>query len=281
MCVRAPSGAACREVPTRRGFGIRATLRRVATRLSVSIALTALLCAAPPVFAEDVAKPAGSMVQLRYALTLPARHDPEVAYPAVLALAPGPQNDEMVDIAHRAYWDHAERRGWIVVSPVAPPGRLFFDGSEKLIPPLLEDLRERYRVEGNAFHVAGISNGGIAAFRVAEDTPLLFCSLLAAPGLPGSEDDFERLARLRHIPVHMVVGEGDAKWLTRMRATEAKLRELEVPVELVVLPDQGHVIAPAFPESAVFAQLEAQRAGCRHGEPRRAAAAKAASNTSP
>ncbi len=246
-----------------------------------AIAVVALLVGAVSASAQDTATPGGTMVQLRYALTLPANHDPEVATPAVLALAPGPQNDEMVDIAHRAYWDHAERHGWIVVSPVAPPGRLFFDGAETLIPPLLEELRERYRIEGNAFHVAGISNGGIAAFRVAGEHPLLFCSLLAAPGLPGSDADFERLAELRHIPVHMVVGEGDARWLTRMRATEARLRELGAPVELVVLPDQGHVIAQAFPESAVFAQLEAQRPGCREGEARRSAAAKAASSASP
>jgi pimeloyl-ACP methyl ester carboxylesterase len=180
----------------------------------------------------------------------------------------------MVDLSHRAYWDAAEQHGWIVISPVAPEGRLFFDGAEKLIPPLLEDLRERFAVEGDAFHIAGISNGGIAAFRVAENDPLLFCSILAAPGLPGNDDDFERLGALRHIPVHMVVGEGDASWVTRMRATEAELRALEVPVELVVLPDVGHVIAGVYPEAAVFAQLESQRLGCREGAERRAAQAR-------
>ena len=166
------------------------------------------------------------------------------------------------------------------VSPVAPEGRLFFDGAEKLIPRLLADLLDQFAIEGNAFHVAGISNGGIAAFRVAEDSPELFCSLLVAPGLPGNDADFDRLDKLRHIPVHMVVGEGDTRWASRMRETEAKLLELEIPVELIVLPGEGHVIAQAYPENRVFAELEAQRPACRDGAARRATAAKPSKSAS-
>ncbi len=240
----------------------------------------ALLCVAAfalPGFAQGEAAAGGSAgnpVRLRYALTLPAGHDPAVPTPAVLALPPGPQTEQMVDLAHRAYWDAAEQRGWIVVSPVAPDGRLFFDGAEVLIPTLLAEIRERFALEGDAFHLAGISNGGIAAFRVASQHPEQFCSLLAAPGLPGSDEDFEGLERLREIPVRMVVGADDARWVGRMRETETRLKELGAPVELTVLEGQGHMIVEAFPEEAVFAYLEGQRAGCRAGEARRAAAHK-------
>ena len=208
--------------------------------------------------------PQGSReVQLRYALNVPPGEDPNQVRPAVLALAPGPQNEQMVDLSHSFYWDAIAQRGWIVVSPVAPDGRLFFDGAESLVPPLLEDLRGRFRIEGNAFHIAGISNGGIAAFRIAENDPELFCSLTAFPGLPGNDNDFERLDRLKEIPVSMVVGENDARWVERMRETETRLKELEVPVSLEVIPGAGHVITQEYPVDTLHAHLEAQREGCR------------------
>lgn len=258
------------------------------TSFSLGVSLITLILGAHLGYAEgedSVSKEAGAEsggtpVHLRYALTLPADHDPGVATPAVLALAPGPQTEQMVDIAHRAYWDAAEQRGWIVVSPVAPEGRLFFDGAENLIPNLLAEISERFAIEGDAFHVAGISNGGIAAFRVAENDPELFCSILAAPGLPGNEADFERLERLGEIPVRMVVGENDTRWVDRMRATETRLKELGLAVELSVLRGEGHIIAEAFPEEAVFAYLEGQREGCRAGAAKRAAAARAKSSAS-
>lgn len=241
------------------------------------LALALVLRVLPAVAQDPEATASGEPVNLKYAMTMPAGYDAEKSYPAVLALPPGPQTEQMVDLAHQAYWDFAEQRGWIVVSPVAPEGRLFFDGAEALIPALLEDIRKRFKVEGNAFHVAGISNGGIAAFRVAENDPALFCSLFALPGLPGNDADFERLDRLAAIPVEMVVGEDDARWAERMGKTEARLRELGSPVALSVLPGVGHVIAQSFTAPELFDKLDAQRPACKE----KASAGKAGARGEP
>ncbi len=229
-------------------------------RIALRLLLVALACGAPLGATAETA-------ELEYLLTLPEPFDPEKAYPALLALPPGPQDVAMVEIADRTYWRHGRGRGWIVASPVAPGGKLFFDGSEKLIPSLLAELKGRYRIEAGRFHVAGISNGGIAAFRVAENDPELFCSILVLPGLPGNRADFDRLSRLRGLPVDMIVGEEDARWATRMRETEERLREIGATVWLRVLPGVGHVIAHSVSASYLFDRLEEKRPQCRAGGP--------------
>ncbi len=234
-------------------------------RIAIALCVAQLAAAARPAAGEGEgeAAPGRQEVELRYTVTMPADFDSAKRYPAVLALPPGPQNEAMVEVSHERYWDHGEQRGWIVVSPVAPQGRLFFQGAEVLIPGLLDTVAAQLPVEGGRFHVAGISNGGISAFRIAENDPERFCSVVVFPGLPGNDRDFERLSRLKGIPVHMYVGEGDARWVTRMQATEARLRELESPVTLTVFPDEGHVIIRSLSADAVFDLLDAEREGCR------------------
>jgi len=229
--------------------------------------VVAVLCLGMPTGADEVdtprENPSSQTVNLRYTLTMPADFDASERYPAVLALPPGPQNEAMVELAHNHYWDYGEQRGWIVVSPVAPDGRLFFDGSEALIPGLLDEVAEQLPIEAGRFHLAGISNGGISAFRIAIEDPGRFCSVLVFPGLPGTDRDFEGLVQLQGIPVHMYAGEGDARWVSRMRQTEERLRELKSPVAFTVFPGEGHVITESLSAQAVFDLLDAERAGCR------------------
>jgi dipeptidyl aminopeptidase/acylaminoacyl peptidase len=232
-------------------------------RIAIALCVAHLGVSARPASGEDEASGDRQPVDLRYTVTMPADFDSSRHYPAVLALPPGPQNEDMVEVTHQRYWDHAEQRGWIVVSPVAPQGRLFFQGAEVLIPGLLDAIAARLPVEAGRFHIAGISNGGISAFRIAENDPERFCSVVVFPGLPGNDRDFERLSRLKGIPVHMYAGEGDARWVTRMRATEARLRELDSPVKLTVFPDEGHVIIRSLSADDVFDLLDAEREGCR------------------
>ena len=134
----------------------------------------------------------------------PEDFDPEHAYPALLALPPGPQTERMVEAGLGRYWgDLAAERGWIVVSPVAPGGVTFFQGSEHLVPELLAQVRDEHRVENGRFHLAGASNGGRSAFRVALEYPEEFLSLTVLPGFPPNDEDRRRLERIAGMPVRM------------------------------------------------------------------------------
>jgi pimeloyl-ACP methyl ester carboxylesterase len=209
--------------------------------------------------AQDVALTLQDGSTLRYALVLPRHFDAYREYPVLLALPPGPQDRDMVDTGLSRYWGRqAAARDWIVVSPVAPRGRLFFKGSEDVIPELLDLLQKQYQVEGGKFHLAGVSNGGLSAFRIAINWPERFHSLTALPGFPPTDRDFQRLDRLEGLPIHMFAGSQDKQWVEEETRAHEKLTELEIPSTLEIFPDEGHVPASMDGE-AVMDLLETLR----------------------
>jgi predicted esterase len=180
--------------------------------------------------------------RLRYALSVPDDFEPSGTYPVLLAFPPGPQTESMVEAGFNRYWgNQASARGWIVVSPVAPDGQLFFRGGETLIPALLDQIASEFQIEGGRFHVAGSSNGGLSAFRVALEHPTRVQSLIVLPGGPPTEADVGILGRLEGIPVRMFAGARDTTWVQLMRDTEERLKALKIAVETTTFPSEGHV----------------------------------------
>ncbi len=178
---------------------------------------------------------------LEYGVVLPDKYEEGNTVPLLLAFPPGPQTRSMV-AAGNGYWGaEAQKRGWVVVSPVAPNETLFFQGSEQYLPEFMERIAAIYPPEGDRFHLAGVSNGGISAFRIATMLPEKFASLTAVPGFP-QPPDFEQLDKLTDIPIALYAGENDTSWVERMAETEAELQRLGGQVSFTVVPDEGHVI---------------------------------------
>jgi predicted esterase len=179
---------------------------------------------------------------IEYALVLPDGYSADQTYPILLALPPGDQTEAMVE-AGLNYWEaEAAERGWIVVSPIAPNFTLFFRGSETHLPEFLNRIAEQYPPEGGKFHVSGVSNGGISAFRFAISNPDMVHSVVVLPGYPLEGFDQDNLANLQAIPVAMFVGENDGGWVTRMQTAEQALSDLGAAVTLDIRLGEGHVI---------------------------------------
>ncbi len=197
---------------------------------------------------------------LSYALVLPRDFDQAKTYPVLLALPPGDQSQGMVEMGLSQYWEaEAVARGWVVVSPIAPNRTMFHDGSEDLVPELLDSIQRGVKVEGGRFHLAGISNGGLSAFRIAVENPRRFLSLLALPGYTPEKKDENDLGRIKGINVTMWVGEKDPQWVREMQKIQAKMERLGIKSVLNVLPGQGHVVAVTPKE--LFDTLDAVRPG--------------------
>lgn len=200
--------------------------------------------------------------KLQYVTILPLNFKPEQRYPILLALPPGDQSRAMVDWGLTEYWAHeAVIQGWVVISPTAPEGQLFFHGAETVIPEFLTRIAKQHPPEGDKFHIGGISNGGHSGFRLAVEYPELFHSLTVLPGYPPTPDDFQRLDKLANIPVTMFVGAGDKSWVESMRKTKAKLNRLHIPVTLEIVSGEGHVIQSLMGGQRLFALLNARRPG--------------------
>ena len=178
-----------------------------------------------------------------YALVLPNDFRPARAYPVILALPPGQQTRNMVITGLDLYWEReGAKRGYIVVSPVAPGGKLFFRGSEKYIPEFLAHIAASFVVKGGKFHVTGMSNGGLSAFRVALRNPGKFASLTVVPGFPPSRAESLALFKLKEIKINMYVGGNDETWKKRMRETKASFDRLGKKIYFEIVPGAGHII---------------------------------------
>lgn len=197
---------------------------------------------------------------LTYDIQVPPGYDPAKPSPTVLALPPGAQDEAMVDAGFDLYWaEQAPARGWLVVSPAAPGGVSFFAGSEVHLPALIEAVAAEHAIEHGRVHVAGPSNGGRSAMRLATRRPDLVASLLLIPGFPPTDADSARLGALLDVPVGFFVGGDDTRWVEASRTAHDALQALGHPkVSLTIYPGEGHTPA-SLTSGVVFDTLDGFR----------------------
>jgi len=233
--------------------------------LAFSAAVVAM-CATQPVRAELVEKAknvAGTTVQ--YKVVLPSGYDPAKAYPAILAFGGGPQTMNMVDsVLNRNFRTEAEKRGYIVIAPAAPDGQLFFEEGARIFPEFLKMILADYKIQDDKFHIAGPSNGGIAAFRVAAANPQYFLSVTAFPGYMW-EPIPAKLQAISKMCVFMYVGENDEyMWHSEMKKEAELLRSAGTVARYTVEKGQPHRLETLAGANAgrLFDGFEETKKGC-------------------
>lgn len=181
--------------------------------------------------------------EITYALILPPGFQRERVYRALLVFPGGRQNAASVQGGLSRFWGaEAAKRGFIVFSPAAPPGKVFYEKGVDLIPEFLRRQLAAYRIEGEKFHVAGHSNGGVSAFSAAVRYPELFHSVTVLAGFPVEPADFDRLEGLRDLRVTLFVGDRDLDWKEGMEKTRDRLAAAGTEVHLEVIPGNGHLL---------------------------------------
>jgi len=231
---------------------------------SVAVVLTML--ATHPVRAElleKTKKVAGATVQ--YKVVLPSEYDPAKAYPAILAFGGGPQTMNTVDsVLNRNFRAEAEKRGYIVVAPAAPNGELFFEDGARIFPEFLKMILADYKIQDNKFHIAGPSNGGIAALHVAARNPEYFLSVTAFPGYMW-EPSSMKLQAISKMCVFMYVGENDEyMWHSEMKKEAELLRSKGTVARYTVEKGQPHRLETLAGANAgrLFDGFEETKKGC-------------------
>ena len=229
------------------------------------LALVAM-AAAPAAWSEVLDKTttaAGMKVQ--YKVVLPAGYDAAKAYPGILAFGGGPQTMNTVEgVLERNLRAEAEKRGYIVIAPAAPNGDLFFDGGGRIFPEFLTKMLAQYRIEGGKFHVAGPSNGGIAALHVAAANPQYFLSVTAFPGYLW-QPTTDKLRAIAEMCVYLYVGENDEyRWHDEMRREAEILSSHGTVARYSVERGQPHRLETLAGANAgrLFEGFEATKKGC-------------------
>jgi len=232
----------------------------------VSAAVVVAMFATQPVQAEllEKTKKVGG-ITVRYKVVLPDGYDPAKTYPAILAFGGGPQTMNTVDsVLDRNFRAEAEKRGYIVIAPAAPDDQLFFEDGDRIFPEFLKLIQADYRIQDNKFHIAGPSNGGIAAFHVAGANPQYFLSVTAFPGYMW-EPSMAKLQAISKMCVFMYVGENDRyMWHGEMKKEAELLRSMGTVAHYTVEKGQPHRMDTLAGANAgrLFDGFEETKKGC-------------------
>jgi poly(3-hydroxybutyrate) depolymerase len=235
------------------------------TRLAPAMGAIAMFLV-QPVRAEVIEKTAKvEDTTVHYKVVLPNGYDETKAYPAILAMGGGPQTMNTVDtILARNFRAEAEKRGYIVVAPAAPDGDLFFEDGDRIFPAFLKMIEADYKIRDDKFHIAGVSNGGIAALHVAAENPQYFKSVTAFPGYMW-EPSAAKLAAISKMCVFMYVGEFDPyMWHSEMKKEAEFLRSRGTVARYSVEKDQPHRLETLAGDGAarLFDGFEESEKGC-------------------
>jgi poly(3-hydroxybutyrate) depolymerase len=229
------------------------------------VGVLALLAAQPAgaAVSERIMRVSGT--QVGYKLVLPEGYDAEKTYPAILVFGGGPQTMSTIEgTLERNFRAEAEKRGYIVVGAAAPDGDLFFYDGDRIFPEFLETILATYEIEGRKFHVAGPSNGGIAALHVAAKHPTYFFSATAFPGYLWQPTP-AKLDALHGICTYFYVGEHDEyRWHAEMEREAEYLLAHGTTSRYSVEKGQPHRIESLAGSNAsrLFDDFEEARRGC-------------------
>ncbi len=240
---------------------MKTTVKIVLPSLALAAALATQCVSAETL--EQKVKIEGTSVE--YKVVLPNDYSAERAYPAILVFGGGPQTMNTVDNAlNRNFRAEAEKRGYIVVAPAAPNGNLFFERGARIFPQFLDKILADYKIEKNKFHIAGPSNGGIAAFHVAATNPSYFLSVTAFPGYMW-QPSAEKLQAIKDLCVFSYVGELDEyRWHNEMKREVDYLSSLGTLARYSEEKGQPHRLETLAGDNAtrLFEGFEQARQSC-------------------
>jgi len=232
--------------------------------LTCVAALMVAVQAAHAEVTERIMRVAGTTVS--YKLVLPNGYDATKAYPAILVFGGGPQTMNTIEGAlARNFQTEAEKRGYIVIGPAAPDGDLFFYDGDRIFPEFFDNIRAAYKIDGGKFHVAGPSNGGIAAMHVAAKFPEYFLSATAFPGYLWQPTE-AKLRKLEGICAYFYVGEHDEyRWHDEMQREADYLSSHGSVARYSLEKGQPHRIETLAGDGAarLFEGFESARQSCR------------------
>jgi predicted esterase len=204
-------------------------------------------------------------VTVHYKVVLPTGYDPAKTYPAILAFGGGPQTMNTVDsVLSRNFRAEAEKRGYIVIAPAAPDDQLFFEEGARIFPEFLKAILADYKIQDGKFHIAGPSNGGIAAMHVAAANPQYFLSVTAFPGYMW-EPTPAKLQAISKMCVFLYVGENDEyMWHAEMKREVDVLRSKGTKATYTVEKGQPHRMETLAGANAgrLFDGFEETKRGC-------------------
>ncbi len=117
---------------------------------------------------------------------------------------------------------------------------------------ILDEVRACYGGDPEKVHIAGFSNGGLAAFALMLQRPDRFATLLGAPGEFAKVNPTAWAKALAGKAVFNGVGENDNDWKSEVKETHDALVSVGIDSVYVEFPGQGHSARAGFDKNVLF-----------------------------
>ncbi len=159
--------------------------------------------------------------------------------PLCLLLPPGPGTDGMARSAMTFLGRWLTKQGYTTAVPISPNRKPFFGENGKLLPEFVKRLRVRDDVaDDGKILVAGISNGGLAAFEFTSTQPDHVSAVIAVPGLLTRAT---KTQKLKGIPVYFRIGAKDnLGWAKYFDEVKGRLEKAGAKLDARLVPGANH-----------------------------------------
>lgn len=175
--------------------------------------------------------------QAPYTVHHPHSDEPDVA--TVIFLPGGTGESLHAELTREAFLvDAAGLDDLRVVMPIGDGDDSAFDA--RRVAKIRKEVLTCFGGDPDNVHLAGHSNGGMAAFDAMLDAPEKWASLLVVPGALDPWDEEAAVAALSDKPLFLGVGEHDSMWVTWIGELHDQLTAAGLSSELVVFPGIGH-----------------------------------------
>lgn len=185
-----------------------------------------------------------------YYVAHPAQPDAKTS--TVIFLPGGPGSRDIGSFIYANYLQNGNKANqYRLVVPYSAAGD--FPSEADRTTMILDEVLACFGGDPNHVHLAGTSNGGVAAYAQMIAHGDRFVSLLGCPGLfDKSVTDDQLKMVFAGKPVFNGVGGLDTQWGPPVKATNTRLTGLGITSQYVEFPGQMHIVNSSFDPSIFF-----------------------------
>lgn len=183
----------------------------------------------------------------------PENYSDEDRYPVFIGISGGEQTPGIVQFSASTYFNSAFFKDYIRIIPINANNHNFKDYTSDQIREFIEGIRDYFNVTDSNWAIAGVSNGGKAAFNFVAQNPSLYLYVAVFPG-----GTFENSPNKEwsHLKIVLANGEKDGdSWLLESKATYEKLLSVVSSIEIMVIPGQKHIISETYDMDQIYSRL--------------------------
>lgn len=183
----------------------------------------------------------------------PENYSDENKYPVFIGISGGDQTLGIVQFSASVYFNSAFFKDYIRIIPINVNNHNFKDYSSDHIKDFIEGIRDYFNVTNSNWAIAGVSNGGKAAFNFVAQNPSLYLYVAVFPG-----GIFENSPNKEwsHLKIVVANGKKDGdSWLLESKATYEKLLPLVSSIEIMVISGQKHTISETYDIDQIYDKL--------------------------